>query len=123
MANLIELKEIIDSRGILTVVENVLPFDIKRIFYIYEVKAKRGGHGHKKTQMAFICIKGSCEVFTDNGREQNTFELNRPNQLLLVAPADWHTMDKFSEDAVLLVLASEKYDPDDYIFLNPGEQA
>lgn len=115
MAEIIELKTSTDSRGSLTVIEKVLPFEIKRVYYIYDANSKRGGHRHKKNIQALICVKGSCEIFVNNGKEKTTYLLDRPNKCLLLAVEDWHTMDKFSEDAVLLVLASECYDASDYI--------
>ncbi|HUL44614.1 MAG TPA: FdtA/QdtA family cupin domain-containing protein [Bacteroidota bacterium] len=117
MAQLINLKTFCDARGNLTVIENVLPFEIRRIFYIYGVDSSiRGKHRHKKTRQAAICLKGACTVFSTDGKEKKAFRLNSPSQCLVLEPADWHKMYDFSEDAILMVLASEKFDPDDYIF-------
>lgn len=117
MAQLIDLKTFTDKRGNLTVIEKVVPFDIKRIFYIYGVdESKRGGHRHKKTIQAAICIQGSCRIYNNNGSTEAYFELNRPDKCLLIQPEDWHTMDQFTPDAILMVLASEHFDANDYIF-------
>lgn len=117
MAYLIDLKTFTDVRGNLTVIEKVIPFDIKRVFYIYGVDdSKRGGHRHHKTTQAAICIKGSCTIFNDNGKMQENFELNQPNKCLILDPDDWHTMFDFSKDAILMVFASEYFDEADYIF-------
>jgi dTDP-4-dehydrorhamnose 3,5-epimerase-like enzyme len=117
MAYLLDLTSFTDKRGNLTVIEKVMPFDIKRIFYIYGVDSSvRGGHRHKKTIQAAICIKGSCYINNHNGIAVSTFILNRPDQCLIIEPADWHTMDKFSSDAILMILASEYFDHNDYIF-------
>jgi dTDP-4-dehydrorhamnose 3,5-epimerase-like enzyme len=117
MAKIIDLKTFTDNRGNLTVIEKVIPFDIKRIFYIYGVDdSVRGGHRHHKTIQAAICIKGSCFIHCDNGIEKNDYELNFPYKCLILDPEDWHIMSKFSEDAILMVLASEFFDKDDYIF-------
>lgn len=117
MARLIDLKTHTDARGNLTVVEKVLPFDIKRVFYIYGVDdSKRGGHRHHKTIQAAVCIKGSCKIFNDNGKEESIFELNQPSKCLILNPEDWHTMYDFSNDAILMVFASEYFDAADYIF-------
>ena len=117
MARLIDLKTHTDDRGNLTVVEKVLPFDIKRVFYIYGVDdSKRGGHRHHKTIQAAVCIKGSCKIFNDNGKEESIFELNQPSKCLILNPEDWHTMYDFSNDAILMVFASEYFDAADYIF-------
>ena len=115
MAYLIDLPTFEDERGKLTVIEKLLPFDIKRLYYIYDVTSKRGGHRHKKTIQALICLGGSCEVFIDNGEKKETILLDSPSKCLILEPKDWHTMDKFSKGSTLLVLASEYYDKDDYI--------
>jgi hypothetical protein len=117
MPELIDLQTFTDKRGNLTVIEKVVPFDIKRIFYIYGVDdSKRGGHRHHKTIQAAICIKGTCTIYNNNGKEENTFVLDKPNKCLIIKPEDWHTMYDFSEDAILMVLASEYFDAADYIF-------
>lgn len=117
MAHILDLKTFTDKRGNLTVIEKSIPFDIKRIFYIYGVDdSKRGGHRHRKTRQAAICLKGRCTIYNHNGRHENTFELDRPDKCLILEPEDWHTMFDFSEDAILMVLASEYFDEMDYIF-------
>lgn len=117
MANLINLKTFTDKRGNLTVIEKVTPFDIKRIFYIYGVDdSVRGGHRHHQTVQAAICIQGTCTIYNHNGKEEKTFLLNSPEKCLLLYPEDWHKMYDFSEDAILMVLASEYFDEKDYIY-------
>ena len=117
MARIIDLKTFTDKRGNLTVIEKVVPFDIKRIFYIYGVDdSVRGGHRHKSTIQAAICIKGTCHIYNNNGKEEKEFILDAPNKCLILQPEDWHSMDHFTEDAILMVLASEYFDPNDYIF-------
>ncbi|HMP31500.1 MAG TPA: FdtA/QdtA family cupin domain-containing protein [Saprospiraceae bacterium] len=117
MAYLIELPSHSDHRGNLTVIEREIPFQISRIFYIYGVDSSvRGGHRHHATQQAAICINGSCEVFSTDGITSQTFLLDHPNKCLVLQNVDWHTMQKFSKDAVLLVLASTLFDPMDYIY-------
>ena len=117
MARLINLKTFTDSRGNLTVIERVIPFDIKRIFYIYGVDdSVRGGHRHKKTIQAAICLKGSCKIYNHNDRDAHEFILDSADQCLLLDPADWHQMYDFTEDAMLMVLASELFDADDYFY-------
>ena len=115
MAKLLSLPTFNDNKGALTVIEKVLPFEIKRVYYIYHAKGQRGGHRHKKTLQALVSICGSCEVYTDNGQDQSTFILDAPDKILLLDCRDWHTMSHFTPDNVLLVLASEFYDRDDYI--------
>ncbi|MCH8902717.1 MAG: FdtA/QdtA family cupin domain-containing protein [Bacteroidetes bacterium] len=118
MAKLIELKTYSDNRGSLSVLETPeIPFEIKRIFYIYEVDdSDRGGHRHHKTVQAAICIKGSCVVENDDNEKQENFILDDPKKCLILYPNDWHVLKKFSKDAILLVLASEFFDEADYIF-------
>jgi dTDP-4-dehydrorhamnose 3,5-epimerase-like enzyme len=117
MAYLIDLTSFTDDRGHLTVIEKTIPFDIRRIFYIYGVDSSaRGGHRHKKTRQAAVCIQGSCHINNHDGSEVNTFALSKPDQCLILEPADWHTMDNFSSDAILMILASEYFDKNDYIF-------
>lgn len=117
MAYLIDLKTFTDSRGNLTVIEKTIPFDIKRVFYIYGVDdSKRGGHRHRKTLQAAICIQGSCTIYNNNGKTEEEFLLNNPAKCLILETADWHTMYDFSNDAILMVFASEFFDKEDYIF-------
>lgn len=117
MAYLIDLKTFTDKRGNLTVIEKSIPFDIKRIFYIYGVDdSARGGHRHKKTLQAAICIQGSCHINNNDGASVQEFVLDQPNKCLILEPKDWHTMDNFTPNAILMVLASEYFDANDYIF-------
>jgi len=117
MAYLIDLKSFTDKRGNLTVIEKSVPFDIRRIFYIYGVDdSSRGGHRHKKTRQAAICIQGSCHINNHDGTSAATFLLNRPDQCLILEPTDWHTMSNFSANPILMILASEYFDQNDYIF-------
>jgi dTDP-4-dehydrorhamnose 3,5-epimerase-like enzyme len=117
MAHIINIQTFKDTRGVLTVLDNVVPFDIKRLFYIYSVDdTQRGGHRHKETYQAAICIKGSCKITNNNGNITEIFELDTPEKCLMLDPEDWHVMHSFSEDAILLVLASTAFDPQDYIY-------
>ena len=117
MAYLIDLKTFTDKRGNLTVIEKSIPFDIKRIFYIYGVDSSvRGGHRHRKTIQAAICLQGSCHIKNNNGKETAEFMLDSPDKCLILEPEDWHTMDRFTSNAILMVLASEYFDANDYIF-------
>mgnify|MGYP003346040428 CR=1 FL=1 len=117
MAKIIALPEYRDQRGALSVVEKTLPFDIKRVFYIYDVDdSVRGKHRHHKTIQAAVCIKGSCIISNDDGVTQNDFILDSPTKCLLLNPEDYHSMHHFTSDAILLVFASEYFDPNDYIY-------
>ncbi len=119
MAHIIDLKTYTDSRGNLTVVENVFPFEIKRVFYIYGVDdSQRGKHRHKETIQAAVCLQGSCRISNQSGVGQpiEHFLLDAPSKCLLLEPMDYHIMDQFSQDAILMVFASAIYSSDDYIF-------
>lgn len=117
MAYLIDLKTFADKRGNLTVIEKTIPFNIKRIFYIYGVdESVRGGHRHHNTLQAAICLQGYCRIHNNDGSNKTEYMLDRPDKCLILEPKDWHTMDNFSSDAILMVLASEHFDPNDYIF-------
>ncbi|MFA5849813.1 MAG: FdtA/QdtA family cupin domain-containing protein [Bacteroidales bacterium] len=117
MASLIELPSFHETRGSLTVIEKIIPFEIKRVFYIYNVDdSVRGRHRHHKTIQAAICISGSCRISSDDGREVNEYILNSPDKCLILNPEDFHWMHNFSKDAILLVLASEYFNTVDYIF-------
>jgi len=117
MAKIIHLPTMTDERGSLSIIEKIADFGIKRVYYIYNTDGKqRGGHRHKKTKQLLVCVNGSCDVFCENEKkERNTFLLNSPEKCLLVESKDWHTMQNFSQDCILLVLASEYYDANDYI--------
>jgi len=107
------------ANGNLSVVENSngVPFDIKRVFYIYDVPGgeERGGHSHKALQQVIIAISGAFDVLIDDGVNQRTVTLNRPYQGLLIAPGIWSQQLNFSSGSVCLVLASDYYDEDDYV--------
>lgn len=117
MARIISLKTFCDKRGNLTVIEKVVPFEIKRIFYIYGVDdSVRGGHRHHKTVQAAVCLKGSCIVSNNDGEKKEDFVMDSPDKCLILEPNDWHTMHHFTPDAIFMVLASEPFEQADYIF-------
>ena len=108
-----------DDRGQLIAIEEQkdLPFDIKRVYYIYDTKegVRRGFHAHRNLEQILVCVHGSCKIMLDNGKEQETVVLDNPSDGLYIANNMWREMFDFSPDAVLLVLASEYYDEADYI--------
>lgn len=117
MAYLLNLKTYTDLRGNLTVIEKIIPFNIKRIFYIYGVDDSiRGGHRHIKTVQAAICLKGSCVIFNNDNEKKEEFLLDSPDKCLILEPKDWHQMHSFSADALLIVFASEYFEQNDYIY-------
>ena len=116
----IEFGEYGDERGNLVVAEcggMDVPFDVKRVFYIYgsDSTVVRGSHANKRTEFVLINVAGSSKVRIDNGRETDVVELNRPRMGLFIPAMLWKDMYDFSEDSVLLVLASEHYDGNEYI--------
>jgi hypothetical protein len=117
---LIDLPKIVDPRGNLTVAEGMekVPFEIKRAYWVYDVPAgeSRGGHAHKRLQQLVIALSGSFTVTLDDGHERQTILLNHPWQGLLIDVNTWRTLDDFSSGAVCLVLASEHFEEDDYIY-------
>ena len=106
-------------KGDISVVENgkEVPFDVKRIYYLYDVPggADRGGHAHKELYQLIVAASGAFTVELDDGKEKKSFTLNRPYQGLLVKPGIWRTLTDFSSGSICMVLASEKYDAGDYI--------
>ena len=117
---IIELPRITDPRGNLTVAEQMknVPFDIRRVYWTYDVPGgeSRGGHAHKNLYQLVIAMSGSFTVTLDNGYERQTVLLNHPWQGLLIKPNTWRTLDDFSSGAVCMVLASEPFDLEDYIY-------
>lgn len=115
----VDLPNLGDSRGALVVAESnkSIPFDIKRLYYIFDTKSDvpRGFHAHKKLHQVAFCIKGKCKMMMDNGKQKQEVWLDTPNKGLIIPPMIWHEMHDFSEDCILLVLASEHYDEDDYM--------
>jgi len=115
---LISLPKIEDRRGNLSVIEkNTIPFEIKRVYYLYDVPsgAERGGHAHKNTQEFLIALSGSFDVIVNDAKQQKTITLNKPNQGLLIKTGVWRELKNFSSAAVCLVIASDVFDEDDYI--------
>ena len=108
-----------DDRGQLVALEELknIPFDIKRVYYIYNTIAgvTRGKHAHRKLQQILICVSGSCRIRLDDGYEKKEILLDDPTLGLYISNDTWREMYDFTPDAVLLVLASEYYNTDDYI--------
>lgn len=119
LGRIITLPKIVDLRGNLTVAEQLknIPFDIKRVYWTYDVPGgiSRGGHAHKHCQEFIIAVSGSFTVTLCNGIEKKSYFLNHPHQGLLVECGIWRTLDDFSSGAVCLVLAEDLFDEKDYI--------
>ncbi|MGQ4876431.1 MAG: sugar 3,4-ketoisomerase [Promethearchaeia archaeon] len=116
---IINLPKISDKRGNLTFIENNkhIPFEIKRIFYLYDVPGgeSRGGHAHKTLEQFIIAVSGSFDVIIDDGFERKKFNLNRSYYGLYLAPKIWREIENFSSGSVCLVLASDFFNEQDYI--------
>ncbi len=108
-----------DDRGQLVAIEAMkdLPFEVKRVYYIYDTLSgvRRGFHAHRNLEQILICVSGSCKIHLDNGYETAEVTLDKPNEGLYISNDMWREMYDFSEGAVLLVLASMHYDEADYI--------
>jgi oxalate decarboxylase/phosphoglucose isomerase-like protein (cupin superfamily) len=113
------MPKIADTRGNLTFIEggNHIPFDIKRVYYLYDVPggATRGAHAHKSLHQFFVAMSGSFDVVLNDGSGEKRFHLNRSYFGLYVCPMMWRVMDNFSSGAVCMVLASDPYEENDYI--------
>ena len=116
---IINLETLGDDRGSLIAVEEGYnaPFEIKRVYYIFDTKqgVERGFHAHKKLKQLCIAVKGSCTFVLDNGNSKKEIVLNNPNQGLFIEGLIWREMKNFSSDCALVVIASEHYDESDYI--------
>ena len=118
LCKIIELPKIADPRGNLTFVEsgNQIPFDIQRVYYLYDVPggSERGGHAHKGLHQLIIAMSGSFDVVLDDGKKKKRVHLSRSYYGLYVCPMIWRELDNFSSGSVCMVLASNKYDEADY---------
>jgi dTDP-4-dehydrorhamnose 3,5-epimerase-like enzyme len=119
MPHIINLPKIVDERGNLTFIEeeNHIPFKIKRVYWIYDVPGgqKRGGHAFKKQQEFIVALSGSFDVVIDDGKQKQTFSLNRSYYGLYIPNGLWREMNNFSTNSLALVLSSTEFSEDDYI--------
>lgn len=119
LITLIDFSELGDERGQLVAIEGSrnIPFDILRVYYMTRLKRDlaRGFHAHRQLQQIAICLHGSCRFVLDNGCSREEIVLERPAQGLLIGNMIWREMHDFSDDCVLMVLANEYYDEEDYI--------
>ena len=119
LVKLIDFPPLGDCRGSLVAVEarKTVPFDIKRVYFIFGTKqgVARGFHAHKALKQVAVCVTGSCRMLLDNGLEKEEVLLDSPTKGLVIDDFIWREMHDFTPDCVLLVLASEYYDEDDYI--------
>lgn len=116
--HILDIPKITDPRGNLAVIEKeTLPYEIKRVYYLYDVPsdAYRGGHSHKECQEFLVALSGSFEVVLNDGFKKQRVTLNKPNKGLLIPTGIWRELENFSSGAVCLVLASHVYEEDDYI--------
>lgn len=113
------LPKIHNRLGNITAINNLknLPFEVKRVYYLYDIPSneERGGHAHYELQQYLIAVSGSFDVIIDDGRNKKTVNLNRPDKALHVVPGIWREINNFSGGSICLVLASHRYDENDYI--------
>ena len=117
-AKIIEIPKVHDTRGNLSVIENeVIPFEMKRVYYLYDVPSgsRRGGHSHKEQQEFLVALSGSFDVVLHDGQNQKKITLNKPNQGLLIPSGLWRELENFSSGSVCLVIASDVFLEADYI--------
>ena len=115
---IVNIPKIEDPRGNLSVIEKeVVPFEIKRVYYLYDVPAgaERGGHAHKKLQQFLVALSGSFDVILNDGKEEKIVTLNKPFEGLLITNGIWRELKNFSSGAVCLVIASDVFEEADYI--------
>lgn len=115
---IIDIPKINNTKGNIGVIENdTIPFDVKRVYYLFDVPsgAKRGGHAHKKLKQVLIAISGSFDVVLKDGKSKEIVKLNRPDKGLLIENNIWRELENFSSGSVCLVLASEEFSEEDYI--------
>ena len=115
---LIEIPKITDVKGNLSVIEkDIIPFEIKRVFYLYDIRSdeNRIGHAHKDLKQFLIVLSGSLDVILKDGKNTRSITLNKPNKGLLLLPGIWRELQNFSSGCVLLTIASEQYNEEDYI--------
>ena len=116
--NIINIPKIEDPRGNLSVIEKeIVPFEIKRVYYLYDVPAgaERGGHSHKEQQEFLVALSGSFEVILNDGKTEKSVTLNKPFEGLLITNGIWRELKNFSSGAVCLVVASDEFEEADYI--------
>lgn len=117
--SILELPKIHNRAGNITPIDNSnnIPFDVKRVYYLYDIPGgeTRGGHAHKKLYQLLVAASGSFDVLLDDGVNKKIINLNRPYLGIFIVPGIWRELINFSSGAICLVLASLKYDPQDYI--------
>ena len=116
---MIDFSTVHNKAGNITVVENGknTPFDVKRVYYLYDIPAaeERGGHAHYELEQFIIAASGSFDVILDDGKNTKTVTLSRPNLALQIVPGLWRRLNNFSSGSICMVLASHEFDEDDYI--------
>ncbi|PJC37424.1 hypothetical protein CO046_00645 [Candidatus Peregrinibacteria bacterium CG_4_9_14_0_2_um_filter_53_11] len=111
-----------DERGPLTILEDTtLPFSPKRLYFLYDVKAKRGGHAHLKEEEVFVCIRGTFTARIHDGKQWHQFEMTEPGMALYTNALVWHEFDNFSPDAIMLAVSSTNYDGQKEYILDHNE--
>lgn len=114
MTKLLELPLFNDERGLLYVCDNILPFQVKRFYFFKNSTGTRGGCKHYNSTQAIICIQGKCLVCVNDNSSDENVQLDCPTKCLVIQPGEWHELRDFSENSIILVLSSERYNKDDF---------
>jgi hypothetical protein len=115
MAKIIKIPKFTNSTGSISVIEKIINFKIKRVYFIYNIKGLRGGHKHKKTKQFLINLSGKCAIKIINKKINKTINLSSKNKGILLEPEDWHSITGTNNQTIIAVLASEYYNKKDYI--------
>ena len=115
MKRFLNIKNITDKRGSLAVIEKVIPFKIKRVFFLYNIKKIRGEHAHKKNKLVLILISGSCEIVIKTKKKTSNYILNNSRRGLIIYPFEWHSIRPLKKNSIIMVFASHYFEKSDYI--------
>ena len=115
MVKYIKIPKFKNTTGSISVIEKLFRFKIKRVYFIYDIKGDRGGHRHIKTRQFLLCLKGKCEIVIIKNKKKKKITLSDNNKGILLEPDDWHKIINSNKDTIIVVLASEYYNEQDYI--------
>ena len=114
MKRFLKIKIISDDRGSLGVIEKLIPYKIKRIFYLFNLKKIRGEHYHKKNRLALLCLNGECDIQKKKKNYKKTYKLENQKKILFIHPYEWHSIHFKKKNTIIIAFASQYYDKRDY---------